>query len=154
MPRPRKPPSDKRDRKIIVWVTAAEQARFLVNATRVGMTGPDYVRAVSCGGNLRATNDHDAPERIVLAPTRLELAALMARAGSAGLPLDRYLVRCGLADGSVGPPTASFELIDALVRTGTELQRLIDIATATGIVPEEVRDTAAKIERVLDRLLS
>lgn len=154
MARPRKSPSDKRDRKIVVWVTAAEQARFLVNATRVGMTGPDYVRTVSCGGDLQAADAVDHPARLVLAPTRLELATLMARAGAVGLPLDAYLVRVGLADaGSVAPASSSFELVDALVRNGTTLQRLIEIAETTGIIPEEVRDIAEKIERVLDRLL-
>lgn len=152
MARPRKSLSDKRDRKLIVWVSAVEQARFLVNATRVGLTGPDYVRAVTCGGDLRAANDAGASDTLVLKPTRLEMAALLARAGGAGQPVDAYLVAAGLAaTGRNG--VHDFELIDALVRNGALLQRLIGITSATGIVPDEVREVAVKIERVLDRLL-
>jgi hypothetical protein len=152
MARPRKSLSDKRDRKLIVWVSPVEQARFLVNATRVGMTGPDYLRAVACAGDLRAANDAGESATLMLRPTRLELAALLARAGEAGQPVDAYLVAAGLAGAHRGGN--DFELIDALVRNGALLQRLIGITSATGIVPDEVREVAVKIERVLDRLLS
>lgn len=134
-------------------MTAAEQARFLVNATRVGLTAPDYVRAFACGGDIKAANDIDAPERIVLKPTRDELQVLLARAGAAGQALDRFVIATALSEAGVGSGS-DFELVDALVRHGTTLQRLTAIAASTGIIPDEVREVVGKIERLLDRLLS
>ena len=153
MARPKKPPPERRDRKIVTWMTAVEQARFLVNATRVGLTAPDYIRTLACGADLKAAGGPDWPERIVLSPTRLEFAALMKRAGADGLPLDAYLIRAGLAEREAPQAAVMFELVDALVRDGTILQRMLDIAAATGVVPDEVRDVASKIERLLDKLL-
>lgn len=153
MARPRKSPTEKRDRKVVVWMSAAEQARFLINATRVGLTSPDYVRAIACGGEFKAATDIDAPERIVLKPSQRELQQLLARAGTAGLALDRFVIAAALAEAGAAP-ASDFELVDALVRHGTTLQRLTAIASTTGIVPDEVREVLAKIERLLDRMLA
>jgi len=49
MARPRKASTDRRQRKIILWVSDREHARFLINAAKANRTGPDHARALLCG---------------------------------------------------------------------------------------------------------
>jgi hypothetical protein len=46
--RPKKPPGEGRDRRIVTWVNAREQARYMVNAARAGLTGADFARQRLC----------------------------------------------------------------------------------------------------------
>ena len=46
--RPRKAVGEQRSRRIVVWVNAREQARYLVNASRAGETGADFARTKLC----------------------------------------------------------------------------------------------------------
>jgi len=59
MARPRKHTTDRRDRKIILWVTDREHARFLINAATGNQTAPDYARSLICNepSNSRPSND-------------------------------------------------------------------------------------------------
>ncbi len=153
MARPRKAEADKRDRKIVVWVTATELAGFMLNATRAGLTGPDYIRAVACAGG-RARSEGAIGDDMVVSLSPAERRALLAKAGRAGLPVEHYVIEAALGEaGGSDAPTSGFELIDALVRNGTNLQRLVAIGEATGHVPDEINTAIDRIERVLDRLL-
>jgi hypothetical protein len=147
MPRPRKNPTDRRDRKVIVWVNRQEQAHFLVNATRNGMTGPDYLRAVACGV-VGAANDATA---MVLQLDAGAQSALLARAGAAGRSPQQYVLDLAFQDEH--RPEPGFELVDTLVRIGTTLQQLQAIAARTGYFPDEIAGAMARLERTLDRLL-
>jgi hypothetical protein len=48
MARPRKPSSEKRSRKIILWVNDREQARYLINAAQAALTPADFGRDRLC----------------------------------------------------------------------------------------------------------
>ena len=58
--RPRKPEGEQRNRRIVVWVNAREQARYLVNASRAGETGAEFARSRLCfeGKTKTAHNDN------------------------------------------------------------------------------------------------
>lgn len=60
MARPRKHTTDRRDRKIILWVTDREHARFLINAATCNQTAPDYARSLICcePASNRPSNDN------------------------------------------------------------------------------------------------
>jgi hypothetical protein len=149
MARPKKQPHDRRDRKVIVWVSRQEQARFLVNATRNGLTGPDYLRAVACGV-AGAANDATA---MVLPLDAGEQSALLARAGAAGQSPQQYVLDLAFRSNDGTGQIAGFELVDTLVRIGTTLQQLQAIAARTGYFPDEIAGAMARLERALDRLL-
>jgi hypothetical protein len=149
MGRPKKQPHDRRDRKVIVWVSRQEQARFLVNATHNGLTGPDYLRAVACGV-AGAANDATA---MMLPLEAHDHAALLARAGAAGQSPQQYVLDLALRNEDDALSGAGFELVDILVRIGTTLQQLQAIAARTGYFPDEIAGAMARLERTLDRLL-
>ncbi|MEL7544425.1 MAG: hypothetical protein AAGJ70_11700, partial [Pseudomonadota bacterium] len=46
-----------------------------------------------------------------------------------------------------------FELVDALTRIGTDLQRLRHIAEDTGVIPDEIDAIARRLNRKLDHLI-
>jgi len=46
--RPKKAPGEHRNRRIVIWVNASEQARYLVNAARAGKTGAEFARERLC----------------------------------------------------------------------------------------------------------
>lgn len=48
MARPRKLIADRRDRKIILWVSDREHARFLINAASANLTTSDFARSLLC----------------------------------------------------------------------------------------------------------
>lgn len=153
MARPRKQPADRRDRKLIVWMSAKEQARFLVNATRVGMTGADYVRAVACG----EVGARSEKREIILALDGARHATLLARAGIEARPVETLIA--DLLDAQLGVPakcrssSVDFELIDALSRVGVALTQMVAIAQATNTVPNEIGPLLDRIDRLLDRML-
>ncbi len=152
MARPKKTTTDRRDRKIIVWVSPQEQARFLVNAVRAGMTGPDYVRAIACVANDSAA----ARARVTVSLEGDVHRVLVAEAGRRGLTVDRLLADYAQSAGVAAPlgsGAAQFELTDSLVRIGADLQRYLAVAVATGYIPTEVEDAVQRLERIFDRLL-
>lgn len=157
MARPHKPSADKRTRKIIVWVSAQEQSRFLLNAVRAGLTGPDYIRAVACPNPRAAEPVKNAEHEIVLPLPPKVHAALLARAGAKGTTPQQLLTSL-IAEhvtetarvANAAPP---FELIDGLSNVGVSLQRFMPIAEATGYLPDELTGTLDRLDRILDRLL-
>jgi predicted transcriptional regulator len=48
MARPRKSESERRTRKLVLWVNEAEYARYLINATRCALTPSDFARHRLC----------------------------------------------------------------------------------------------------------
>jgi hypothetical protein len=157
MARPRKQSGDKRTCKIVVWTTPQEQARYLLNAVHTGLTGPDYVRAVACA-DVKAPALTASPDQCLalpLAPDHYRL--VLARAGRAGVSAINYvigLVEADLQRRALRPASqASFEMIDGLTHIGTALHRLLPVAEATGVVPDELAYTLVRLDRVLDRLL-
>lgn len=54
--------------------------------------------------------------------------------------------------GARGP--SSYELVDQLMRIGTELQRLRSITERTGVAPESVSALCERLETVLDKVLT
>lgn len=48
MGRPRKQEQERRDRKLVLWVSDREHARYLINAASANQTAPDYARALLC----------------------------------------------------------------------------------------------------------
>jgi leucyl aminopeptidase len=48
MARPRKPSSDRRIRKLVIWVNEIEHARYLINASRAALTPTDFARHRLC----------------------------------------------------------------------------------------------------------
>jgi hypothetical protein len=58
MARPQKARDDRRDRKIIIWVSDREHARYLINAARAHQTGPEFARTLLCGEAPRVASDH------------------------------------------------------------------------------------------------
>lgn len=46
-----------------------------------------------------------------------------------------------------------FELVDALVRLGTDLQRLVDIAHRTGQMPDGIAPLLARLEALIEKVL-
>jgi hypothetical protein len=157
MARPRKHSADKRTRKIIVWVTAQEQARYLLNAVCCGLTGPDYIRSVACSGGRELAAVPTAEHEIVLPlPPQLH-AALLARAGADGVSPDVLLTgliaECVTETSRAAAATSSFELIDGLSNVGVSLQRFVPIAESTGYLPDELTRTLDRLDRILDRFL-
>lgn len=157
MARPRKQSADKRTCKIVVWTTPQEQARYLLNAVHTGLTGPDYVRAVACA-DAKAPALKVSPDQCLTLPLAPDhYRAVLARAGRAGVSVINYvieLVEADLERRAVGPvPQTSFEMIDGLSHIGTALHRLVPVAEATGVVPDELAYTLVRLDRVLDRLL-
>jgi len=157
MARPRKQSADKRTRKIIVWVTAQEQSRYLLNAVRCGLTGPDYIRSMACAGGRARLSPGAAEHEIVLLLAAATHAALLACAGAEGR--DPVTLVTDLIDSRLlrhDPDTAvpsSFELIDSLAHVGVSLQRFVPIAESTGLLPEELAQTLDRLDRLLDRVL-
>jgi len=87
--RPRKAVCEARSRRIVVWVNAREQARYLVNAARAGLTGADYARALLCSepGSRAPGNDNlpgptDAGS-LGPSPSSFELVDALSRIGVA-----------------------------------------------------------------------
>ncbi len=124
--RPPKPPHEARRHRIVVWVNAREQARFLINAAAAGLTGADYARARLCA----AAPDDASREDGVLAAND-DLSAL-----------DDPLA-----------PSVSFELVDALSRIGVALHRLAPVILASGHVPGEFSPLLRRLDTLLDRVL-
>lgn len=48
MARPRKPNSDRRARKLIVWVNEVEHARYLINSSQAALIPADFARHCLC----------------------------------------------------------------------------------------------------------
>jgi predicted transcriptional regulator len=48
MARPRKPGSEKRTRKLVIWLNESEHARYLINATLAALTPADFARERLC----------------------------------------------------------------------------------------------------------
>lgn len=63
MARPRKETTDKRHRKIILWVTDREHARYLINAAKSNATGPDFARRLLCAEQPSNDNRRDVLDR-------------------------------------------------------------------------------------------
>lgn len=61
MARPRKLITDRRDRKIVLWVSDREHARFLINAASANLTTSDFARRLLCreAGAVRTSNDNN-----------------------------------------------------------------------------------------------
>lgn len=153
MARPRKNSADKRNRKIIVWVTAGEQARYLLNAVRAGLTGPDFLRAVACG-SVDVVSNADCELVLPLSPA--VLGALLRRAGAEGLSPDQiaaHAIAALVSETSPTPVTQSFELVDGLAHIGVSLQRLVPIVEQTGYVPDELFHVLDRLDTLLDRVL-
>lgn len=155
MARPRKAPQHKRDRKIIVWMSPTEQACYLVNAARAGLTGPDYLRAIAAGSLPPASRNQD--RELVLTLDAGRHRALGIAAGRRAMALEVFvasLIDVHLTERPAGDdPVATFELIDALSRLGVSLNRLVSITEATELLPEELAPLLARLDRLLDRLL-
>lgn len=155
MARPTKAPADKRDRKIVIWMSPTEQARYLVNAARTGLTGPDYIRAIAAGSPVPASRRGD--RQLILSLDAGRQRALDAAAGRQAMALEAFLLQ--LIDGhlahrrAAGDPVASFELIDALSRIGVSLNRLVSITEMADLLPDEITPLLARLDRLLDRLL-
>ena len=153
MARPRKDSADKRNWKIIVWVTAGEQARYLLNAVRAGLTGPDFLRAVACGSIPESS---DAKRELVLPLSPSVHAALLRLAGTEGTTPDQIAARAITAfvtETSPTPVAQSFELVDGLSHIGVSLQRLVPIVEQTGYVPDELVHVLDRLDSLLDRVL-
>lgn len=65
--RPTKEPGEARDKRIVIWVNARERARYLVNASRAGLTGADYARGLLCHDSM-PTSAHNAKSPAIDSP--------------------------------------------------------------------------------------
>lgn len=101
----------RRARKIIVWVSDREHARYLINAARANKAGPDYARGLLCreGG----ANDNAGSRRI--ADHELAFARVDAL-NRLGANIDQ-LLRIGLRTGYVP---------DELDGIAAKIDRLLD----------------------------
>jgi hypothetical protein len=61
MARPRKPGSDRRTRKLVIWVNEVEHARYLINASQAAITPTDFARHRLC---FHPEADNGASDRI------------------------------------------------------------------------------------------
>ncbi|HRD78063.1 MAG TPA: hypothetical protein PK264_19335, partial [Hyphomicrobiaceae bacterium] len=96
----------------------------------------------------------DRAAELVLSLTQKEHAALLARAGAAGVDVRRYVIDRALEDAPRIDPATQFEAVDSLMRIGTLLHRLVDISRSTGVVPEEVLGVIDRVERALEHRLT
>ncbi len=153
MARPRKSPADKRDRKLIVWVNAQEQGRFLVNAARAGLIASDYLRAVACGSGV-STAARDEVRLIIDAKHH---GALLAQAGHRATTLNGLIVSIldtHLAAAPVSRRVSNdFEMVDALSRVGVALHQIASVTQRTDTIPDEIDGILQRLDRLLDRLL-
>ncbi len=150
MARPKKSDAERRDRKVVLWMNAQEQARYLTHAARAGSTGPDYARALLC--RLPSSAGKKPREIRLQVSARLHGRLLAASASSEATP-EELIERLLGAVPSPPSPAGSFELIDALTRIGRELTRLTDIAADTGYIPDELAELCARLDRLLDAVL-
>lgn len=112
MARPRKASTERRQRKIILWVSDREHARYLINAAKANRTGPDYARTLLCGE--AAGNDN----RSVVSAREQQFATIDAlnRLGADVAHLLRITVRTGhLPDELDGVAAKIDELLDRLL---------------------------------------
>lgn len=96
-------------------------------------------------------------ERVSFGVTKVQKAAFLMNAVEAGLSSNDYaravLCEAGACAGGVAARAPNFELIDALSRIGSDLQRLRFIAEETGTVPGGVDAVIGRLDRKLDHLI-
>ncbi len=112
MARPRKASTERRQRKIILWVSDREHARYLINAAKANRTGPEYARALLCGEAV--SNDN----RSVVSAREQQFATIDAlnRLGADVAHLLRITVRTGhLPDELDGVAAKIDDLLDRLL---------------------------------------
>lgn len=164
--RPAKEPGETRDKRIVIWVNTRERARYLVNASRTGLTGADYARTLLCHDPTlpRTSNDNSAAREIVIAFGAQDHRNLVERAAAHHKSPEIYVrgLVNGHLDASTGAspstsmpadPASEFQFIDALTRLGVDLHQIAPIVRQTGEVPGELDAILDRLDHLLDQLL-